>query len=130
MRNASTELLGENVVETDPYNLRLTRSDTICLSGARIPPGLVGHCHETPISAELLARQAPELAAIQQLLQELRRRTGLLATFEAVEKYRRWADGWIGPSLFLEADLPDAEKGEAGEPPQRQPPQREESREH
>lgn len=94
----------ETVVEPDPYNLRLTRQDSICLSGARIPPGLVGFCHETPISIELLARQAPELATIQHLLHELRRRTGLLATFEVVEKYRRWADRWLGPSPFPEED--------------------------
>ncbi len=93
----------------DPYNLRLTRRDTLCLSGARIPPGLVGHCHETPIAAELLVRQAPELAAIQQILHELRRRTGLLETCELVEKYRRWADLWLGPTVFREDDLEDTE---------------------
>ncbi len=63
------------MVEPDPYNLRLTRKDTFCLSGVRIPPGLRRFCHETPISGELLARQAPELATVQRLLHELRRRT-------------------------------------------------------
>ena len=97
------------MAEPDPYNLRITRRDTICLSGARIPPGLVGHCHETPISAELMARQAPELAAIQQLLQDLRRRTGLLETIETVERYRRWAESRLGPTVFRDDDLPDTE---------------------
>lgn len=82
----------------DPYNLRLTRQDTFCLSGARIPPGLVGYCHETPLSTELFERQAPELAALQHLLFELRERSSLLATFEVVERLRRWADGCLGPA--------------------------------
>lgn len=101
----------ETAVDPDPYNLRLTRQDTFCLSGVRIPPGLVGFCHETPLSPELFARQAPELATVQNLLHELRRQSGLLATFEVVERYRSWADRWLGTS-----SCPEAEEGPAPAP--------------
>ena len=109
------------MAQLDPYNLRITRQETRCLSGATIAPGLVGFCHETPISAELLVRQAPELAMIQMLLAELRCSSSLLATFEVVEKYRRWADRTLGPAdlpvAFPESDLCDRENRAGREPP-------------
>lgn len=95
--------------QPDPYNLRLTRQDSLCLSGVTIPPGLVGFCHETPISSELLIRQAPELATIQQLLHELRLRTGLLGTFEVVERYRRFANQWWLPAAVAREEVASEE---------------------
>lgn len=48
----------------EPFNLRLTHQPLRCLTGVTIPPGLVGFCWETPLSLEVLAQQAPDLAEV------------------------------------------------------------------
>lgn len=56
----------------DPYNLRLTGEPERCISGVEAPAGLIGYCHETPLSDGVLLEQAPCLAVVLFYLQESR----------------------------------------------------------
>lgn len=66
--------------DIDPWNLRLSRRPVRCLSGVMIAPGLVGYCWETPLSDELLAQQAPDLAESLRVIRTLQP-----ASFESLD---------------------------------------------
>ena len=86
----------------DPYNLRLRAEPQQCVSGVHIPPGLVGHCHETPLCDEVLLEQAPALADALAFLQAVRRLGAdgppLLGQFG------RFADRHLGPARPIAPD--------------------------
>ncbi|MEM9554734.1 MAG: hypothetical protein AAGC60_10780 [Acidobacteriota bacterium] len=88
----------------DPYNLRLSPSAQTCVSGVQIAPGLVGHCHETPLGDDLLLEQAPVLAGVLGFLDAVREHAavrpateGQVLDSQLVREFSAFAERHLGP---------------------------------